>query len=45
MVEAGVEVVENVVCDQSADYVHIKLLDKLRRRMQLRTDLIERDLA
>jgi hypothetical protein len=29
--------------DISAEYVHIKILDKLKNHMQHRTDLIERE--
>ena len=43
MKENGVEVIDNVNTDISAEYVHIKLLDKLKARIQLRTDLIERE--
>lgn len=43
--EAGVEVIDNITTDISADYVHIKILDKLKSRMQLRKDLIEREQA
>ena len=41
--ENGVEVIEGINTDISADYVHIKLCDKLKSRMQLRGDLIERE--
>jgi hypothetical protein len=41
--ENGVEVIEGINTDISADYVHIKLCDKLKTRMQLRGDLIERE--
>lgn len=43
--ENGVEVIDNIATDISADYVHIKILDKLKSRMQLRKDLIEREQA
>jgi adenylate/nucleoside-diphosphate kinase len=43
--ENGVEVIDNIMTDISADYVHIKILDKLKSRMQLRKDLIEREQA
>lgn len=43
--ENGVEVIEGINTDISADYVHIKLCDKLKSRMQLRGDLIEREQA
>lgn len=45
MKENGVEVIEGINTDISADYVHIKLQDKLISRMQLRRDLIEREQA
>lgn len=45
MKENGVEVIDGLNTDISADFVHIKLLDKIRPRMQLRTDLIEREQA
>lgn len=41
--EEGVEVFDEIQTDISADFVHIKILDKLRPRMQLRKDLIERE--
>lgn len=41
--ENGVEVIDNIATDISADYVHIKILDKLKSRMQHRRDLIERE--
>lgn len=31
--ENGVEVIDNIMTDISADYVHIKILDKLKSRM------------
>lgn len=43
--ENGVEVIDNISTDISADYVHIKLLDKIKPRMQLRENLIEREQA
>lgn len=43
--ENGVEVIDNIQTDISADYVHIKILDKLKARMSLRKDLIEREQA
>jgi adenylate/nucleoside-diphosphate kinase len=45
MKENGVQVIDNVNTDISAEYVHIKLLDRLKQRIQLRTDLIEREQA
>ena len=45
MKENGVEVIDNLSTDISAEFVHIKLLDKLKTRIQLRTDLIEREQA
>lgn len=45
MKENGVEVIDGLNTDISADFVHIKLLDKIRPRMELRTDLIEREQA
>jgi hypothetical protein len=33
MKEAGVEVIEKIETDISAEYVHIKLLDKIKSRM------------
>jgi len=41
--ENGVDVIDNIGTDISADYVHIKILDKLKTRMQYRKDLIERE--
>lgn len=43
--ENNVEVIDGINTDISAEYVHIKLLDKIRSRMQLREDLIEREQA
>lgn len=43
--ENGVEVIDGINTDISADYVQIKLQDKLKSRMQLRKDLIEREQA
>lgn len=43
MKENGVEVIDGLNTDISADFVHIKLLDKIRPRMELRADLIERE--
>lgn len=43
--ENGVEVIDTIQTDISADYVHIKILDKLKSRMSLRKDLIEREQA
>lgn len=45
MKENGVEVIDGLNTDISADFVHIKLLDKIKSRMQLRDDLIEREQA
>lgn len=45
MKENGVEVIENLSTDISAEYVHIKLVDRLKTRIQQRTDLIEREQA
>ena len=42
MQEAGVELHE-MKSDASAQYVHIKLVEKLKQRMALRHDLIERE--
>jgi hypothetical protein len=43
MKENGVEVVDGMNTDISAEYVHIKLLDKIKARIQHRADLIERE--
>jgi len=43
--ENGVQVIDNIQTDISADYVHIKILDKLKSRMSFRKDLIEREQA
>ena len=43
MKENGVEVIDGLNTDISADFVHIKLLDKIRPRMELRADLIQRE--
>jgi hypothetical protein len=43
--EKQVEVVENLNTDISAEYVHIKLVDKLKGHMRFRKDLIEREQA
>jgi adenylate/nucleoside-diphosphate kinase len=40
-----VVVVEPINTDISAEYVHIKILDKIKNHMQHRTDLIEREQA
>ena len=45
MKENGVEVVDGMNTDISAEYVHIKLLDKIKARIQHRADLIEREQA
>jgi adenylate/nucleoside-diphosphate kinase len=45
MKENGVEVIDGLNTDISADFVHIKLLDKIKSRMQLRGNLIEREQA
>ena len=44
MQEAGVEIHE-MNSDSSAQYVHIKLVEKLKQRMAFRHDLIEREQA
>jgi hypothetical protein len=36
-------VIDGMNTDISAEYVHIKLVDKLKSRMQIRGDLIERE--
>jgi len=41
--EEGVEILPELNTDISADFVHIKILDMLKARMQLRKDLIERE--
>ena len=41
--EKQVEIVENLNTDISAEYVHIKLIDKLKGHMKYRKDLIERE--
>lgn len=43
--EKRVEVVENLNTDISAEYVHIKIVDKLKGHLKYRTDLIEREQA
>jgi hypothetical protein len=43
--EKRVEVVENLNTDISAEYVHIKLVDKLKGHLKYRIDLIEREQA
>jgi adenylate kinase family enzyme len=43
--EKKVEVVENLNTDISAEYVHIKIVDKLKGHLKFRTDLIEREQA
>lgn len=43
--EKQVEVVENLNTDISAEYVHIKIVDKLKGHLKFRHDLIERELA
>lgn len=45
MKENGVEVIDGLNTDISASFVHIKLVDRIKARMQLRTDLIEREQA
>ena len=45
MKEKKVKVIENLETDVSAEYVHIKLLEKLKEHIQLRPDLIEREQA
>jgi hypothetical protein len=45
MKENGVEVIDGLNTDISAEFVHIKLLDKIKSRMQLRENLIEREQA
>lgn len=41
--EKKIEVVDSIETDVSAAYVQIKILDKLKKRMQYRPDLIERE--
>lgn len=43
--EKSVEVIENLNTDISAEYVHIKIVDKLKGHLKFRHDLIERELA
>lgn len=43
--ERNVEVVDHLKTDISAEYVFIKLLDKVKNHMVNRTDLIEKELA
>lgn len=43
--EKRVEVVENLNTDISAEYVHIKIVDKLKGHLKYRHDLIEREQA
>ena len=43
--EKRVEVVENLNTDISAEYVHIKIVDKLKGHLKFRHDLIEREQA
>ena len=45
MKENGVEVIDGLNTDISSSFVHIKLVDRIKARMQLRTDLIEREQA
>jgi hypothetical protein len=45
MKENGVEVIDGLNTDISASFVNIKLVDRIKSRMQLRTDLIEREQA
>lgn len=41
--DKNVEVIDSIATDVSAEYVQIKILDKLKKRMQFRADLIERE--
>jgi len=43
--EKNVEVVDHLKTDISAEYVFIKLLDKVKQHMVNRIDLIEKELA
>ena len=43
--EKHVEVVDSIHTEISAEYVQIKILDKLKKHMQYRCDLIERELC
>jgi hypothetical protein len=43
--EKRVEIVENLNTDISAEYVHIKIVDKLKGHLKYRSDLIEREQA
>jgi len=45
MKENGVEVIDGLNTDISSSFVHIKLVDRIKARMLLRTDLIEREQA
>lgn len=41
--EKNIQVIDNLKTDQSAEFVFVKLLDKLKDRIQMRPDLIERE--
>jgi len=41
--EKKVEIVDNITTEVSAAYVHIKILDKLKTRMQFRSNLVEKE--
>jgi hypothetical protein len=43
--EKHVEVVDSITTEISANYVQIKIIDKLKKHMQYRADLIERELC
>lgn len=41
--EKNIQVIDNLKTDQSAEFAFVKLLDKLKDRIQMRADLIERE--
>lgn len=41
--EKNIQVIDNLKTDQSAKFAFVKLLDKLKDRIQKRPDLIERE--